>query len=174
MSIKSRIRTIPHYPRAGIMFRDITTLLKDPIGLRTTIDAITERYRAEKIDKVIGIESRGFIFAAPVAYALGAGFVPIRKQGKLPAETISCDYQLEYGSDKIEIHADAIEKGDRVLMIDDLIATGGTMEAAIKLVQEMGGNIVECCFVVDLPNVGGSKRLRQQGHQLYSLCSFDD
>ena len=174
MSIKSRIRTIPHYPRAGIMFRDITTLLKDPIGLRTTIDAITERYRAEKIDKVIGIESRGFIFAAPVAYALGAGFVPIRKQGKLPAETISCDYQLEYGSDKIEIHADAIDKGDRVLMIDDLIATGGTMEAAIKLIQEMGGNIVECCFVVDLPNVGGSKRLRQQGHQLYSLCSFDD
>lgn len=174
MSIKSRIRTIPHYPRAGIMFRDITTLLKDPIGLRTTIDAITERYRAEKIDKVIGIESRGFIFAAPVAYALGAGFVPIRKQGKLPAETISCDYQLEYGSDKIEIHADAIEKGDRVLMIDDLIATGGTMESAIKLIQEMGGNIVECCFVVDLPNVGGSKRLRQQGHQLYSLCSFDD
>lgn len=174
MSIKSRIRTIPHYPRAGIMFRDITTLLKDPIGLRTTIDAITERYRAEKIDKVIGIESRGFIFAAPVAYVLGAGFVPIRKQGKLPAETISCDYQLEYGSDKIEIHTDAIDKGDRVLMIDDLIATGGTMEAAIKLVQEMGGNIVECCFVVDLPNVGGSKRLRQQGHQLYSLCSFDD
>lgn len=174
MSIKSRIRTIPHYPRAGIMFRDITTLLKDPIGLRTTIDAITERYRAEKIDKVIGIESRGFIFAAPVAYVLGAGFVPIRKQGKLPAETISCDYQLEYGSDKIEIHADAIEKGDRVLMIDDLIATGGTMESAIKLIQEMGGNIVECCFVVDLPNVGGSKRLRQQGHQLYSLCSFDD
>lgn len=174
MSIKSRIRTIPHYPRAGIMFRDITTLLKDPIGLRTTIDAITERYRAEKIDKVVGIESRGFIFAAPVAYVLGAGFVPIRKQGKLPAETISCDYQLEYGSDKIEIHTDAIDKGDRVLMIDDLIATGGTMEAAIKLVQEMGGNIVECCFVVDLPNVGGSKRLRQQGHQLYSLCSFDD
>lgn len=174
MSIKSRIRTIPHYPRAGIMFRDITTLLKDPIGLRTTIDAITERYRAEKIDKVIGIESRGFIFAAPVAYVLGAGFVPIRKQGKLPAETISCDYQLEYGSDKIEIHADAIDKGDRVLMIDDLIATGGTMEAAIKLIQEMDGNIVECCFVVDLPNVGGSKRLRQQGHQLYSLCSFDD
>lgn len=174
MSIKSRIRTIPHYPRAGIMFRDITTLLKDPIGLRTTIDAITERYRAEKIDKVVGIESRGFIFAAPVAYVLGAGFVPIRKQGKLPAETISCDYQLEYGSDKIEIHADAIDKGDRVLMIDDLIATGGTMESAIKLIQEMGGNIVECCFVVDLPNVGGSKRLRQQGHQLYSLCSFDD
>lgn len=174
MSIKSRIRTIPHYPREGIMFRDITTLLKDPIGLRTTIDVITERYRTEKINKIIGIESRGFIFAAPVAYALGAGFVPIRKQGKLPAKTISCDYQLEYGSDRIEIHADAIDKGDRILMIDDLIATGGTMEAAIKLVQEMGGNIIECCFVVDLPNVGGSKRLRQQGHQLYSLCSFDD
>ncbi len=174
MSIKSRIRTIPHYPREGIMFRDITTLLKDPVGLRITIDEIAERYRAEKIDKVVGIESRGFIFAAPVAYALGAGFVPIRKQGKLPAETISCDYQLEYGYDKIEIHADAIDKDDRVLMIDDLIATGGTMEAAIKLVQEMGGKIIECCFVIDLPSVGGSTRLRQQDHQLYSLCSFDD
>ncbi|BBL34512.1 adenine phosphoribosyltransferase [Nitrosomonas stercoris] len=156
------------------MFRDITTLLKDPIGLRTTIDTITERYRPQKIDKVIGIESRGFIFAAPVAYTLGAGFVPIRKQGKLPAETISCDYQLEYGCDKIEIHADAINQGDRVLMIDDLIATGGTMEAAIKLVQEMGADIIECCFVIDLPNVGGSQRLRQQGHQLHSLCSFND
>lgn len=156
------------------MFRDITTLLKDPVGLRTTIDVITERYQAQKIDKVIGIESRGFIFAAPVAYTLGAGFVPIRKQGKLPAETISCDYQLEYGCDKIEIHADAIGKGDRVLMIDDLIATGGTMEAAIKLVQEMGANIIECCFVIDLPHAGGSKRLHQQGYQLYSLCSFDD
>jgi len=174
MSIKSLIRTIPHYPREGIMFRDITTLLKDPIGLRMTIDEITERYRTEKIDKVIGIESRGFIFAAPVAYALGVGFVPIRKPGKLPAKTLSCDYQLEYGCDRIEIHADAVEKDDRILLIDDLIATGGTMEAAIKLVQEMGGNVIECCFVVDLPNVGGSERLRQQGYQLHSLCSFSD
>ncbi|MDL1865872.1 adenine phosphoribosyltransferase [Betaproteobacteria bacterium PRO4] len=174
MPIKSRIRTIPHYPREGIMFRDITTLLKDPVGLRTTIEEIVQRYRTEKIDKVAGIESRGFIIGAPVAFALGAGFIPVRKQGKLPAETIGCDYQLEYGHDKVEIHVDAISKGDRVLLVDDLIATGGTMEAAIRLVQEAGGEVVECCFVIDLPNIGGSKRLRQQGHQLFSLCSFED
>lgn len=174
MPIKSRIRTIPHYPREGIMFRDITTLLKDPVGLRTTIEEIVQRYRTEKIDKVAGIESRGFIIGAPVAFALGVGFIPVRKQGKLPAETIGCDYQLEYGHDKVEIHVDAISKGDRVLLVDDLIATGGTMEAAIRLVQEAGGEVVECCFVIDLPNIGGNKRLRQQGHQLFSLCSFED
>lgn len=174
MPIKSRIRTIPHYPHEGIMFRDITTLLKDPVGLRTTIEEIVQRYRTEKIDKVAGIESRGFIIGAPVAFALGVGFIPVRKQGKLPAETIGCDYQLEYGHDKVEIHVDAISKGDRVLLVDDLIATGGTMEAAIRLVQEAGGEMVECCFVIDLPNIGGSKRLRQQGHQLFSLCSFED
>lgn len=174
MTIKSRIRTIPHYPREGIMFRDITTLLKDPVGLRTTIEEISQRYQKEKISKVAGIESRGFIIGAPVAYALGAGFVPIRKQGKLPAETIGCDYQLEYGFDKVEIHVDAIDRGDRVLLIDDLIATGGTMEAAIRLIQETGGTVVECCFVIDLPDVGGSKRLQQQGHKLFSLCSFED
>ncbi len=174
MTIKSHIRTIPHYPREGIMFRDITTLLKDPVGLRTTIEEISQRYQKEKISKVAGIESRGFIIGAPVAYALGAGFVPIRKQGKLPAETIGCDYQLEYGFDKVEIHVDAIDRGDRVLLIDDLIATGGTMEAAIRLIQETGGTVVECCFVIDLPDVGGSKRLQQQGHKLFSLCSFED
>ncbi|SDY80463.1 adenine phosphoribosyltransferase [Nitrosomonas halophila] len=174
MPIKSLIRTIAHYPREGIMFRDITTLLKDPTGLRTTIDQITERYRSEKINKVVGIESRGFIIAAPVAYALGAGFVPVRKPGKLPADTIGCDYQLEYGRDRIEIHVDAIEKNDRVLLIDDLIATGGTMEAAIKLIEEMNGTVIECCLVVDLPTIGGSKRLQQQGHKLFSLCRYDD
>ncbi|MCC6915923.1 adenine phosphoribosyltransferase [Nitrosomonas sp.] len=174
MSIKSRIRTIPHYPRKGIMFRDITTLLKDPVGLRTTIEEIVQRYQKEKISKVAGIESRGFIIGAPVAYALGAGFVPIRKQGKLPAETIGCDYQLEYGFDKVEIHVDAIDKEDRVLLIDDLMATGGTMEAAIRLIRETGGSVVECCVVIDLPNAGGSRRLRQQGYQLFSLCSFED
>jgi len=174
MPIKSRIRTIPHYPHEGIMFRDITTLLKDPVGLRATIEEIVQRYQTEKIDKVAGIESRGFIIGAPVAFALGVGFIPVRKQGKLPAETIGCDYQLEYGHDKVEIHVDAISKGDRVLLVDDLIATGGTMEAAIRLVQEAGGEVVECCFVIDLPNIGGSKRLRQQGHQLFSLCSFED
>lgn len=173
MPIKSRIRTIPHYPHQGIMFRDVTTLLKDPIGLRTTVQEIAERYRTSQIDKVVGIESRGFIIGAPVAYALGLGFVPIRKPGKLPAETIGCDYQLEYGSDRIEIHIDAIQRGERILLVDDLIATGGTMEAAVKLIQEMGGEIVECCFVVDLPDVGGRVRLEKQGLKVFALCQFE-
>jgi adenine phosphoribosyltransferase len=173
MPIKSRIRTIPHYPHEGIMFRDVTTLLKDAVGLRTTIQEIVNRYRASNIDKVVGIESRGFIIGAPVAYALGVGFVPIRKPGKLPAETIGCDYQLEYGSDRIEIHTDAIRKGERILLVDDLIATGGTMEAAVKLIQEMGGEIIECCFVVDLPEVGGRDRLEKQGQKVFALCQFE-
>ncbi|SFI18382.1 adenine phosphoribosyltransferase [Nitrosomonas sp. Nm34] len=173
MPIKSRIRTIPHYPHEGIMFRDVTTLLKDAVGLRTTIQEIVNRYRTSNIDKVVGIESRGFIIGAPVAYALGVGFVPIRKPGKLPAETIGCDYQLEYGSDRIEIHTDAIRKGERILLVDDLIATGGTMEAAVKLIQEMGGEIIECCFVVDLPEVGGRDRLEKQGQKVFALCQFE-
>lgn len=156
------------------MFRDITTLLKDPIGMRSTIEKIVARYRNEKIDKVVGIESRGFIIAAPVAYALGAGFVPVRKQGKLPSTTIGCDYQLEYGHDRVEIHVDAVNENDRVLLIDDLIATGGTMEAALKLMLDMKAKVVECCFVIDLPAVGGAERLKKQGHKLYSLCSFDE
>src|SRR4030065_1760190 len=158
MPIKSRIRTIPHYPHQGIMFRDITTLLKDPIGLRATIQEIVSRYKDVKIDKVAGIESRGFIVGTPVAYQLGLGFVPIRKKGKLPAETVGCDYELEYGTDRIEIHVDAIRKGDRILLVDDLIATGGTAEAAAKLIQDMGGIVVECCFVIDLRGVGGRER----------------
>ncbi|AKH37929.1 MULTISPECIES: adenine phosphoribosyltransferase [Nitrosomonas] len=173
MPIKSRIRTIPHYPHEGIMFRDVTTLLKDAVGLRTTIQEIVNRYRTSNIDIVVGIESRGFIIGAPVAYALGVGFVPIRKPGKLPAETIGCDYQLEYGSDRIEIHTDAIRKGERILLVDDLIATGGTMEAAVKLIQEIGGEIIECCFVVDLPEVGGRDRLEKQGQKVFALCQFE-
>ena len=173
MPIKSRIRTIPHYPHQGIMFRDITTLLKDPIGLRSTVQEILHRYQGMKIDKIAGIESRGFIVGAPVAYALGLGFVPIRKKGKLPAATVGRDYELEYGKDRIEIHVDAIQPGDRVLLIDDLIATGGTAEAATKLIGDMGGVIVECCFVVDLPEVGGRARLEKHGHKVFSLCQFD-
>ncbi len=172
MSIKSRIRTIPHYPHQGIMFRDITTLLKDPIGLRATIQEIASRYQELKIDKVAGIESRGFIIGTPVAYQLGLGFIPIRKKGKLPAATIGRDYQLEYGSDRIEIHVDAIQPGDRILLIDDLIATGGTAEAAAGLIQEMGGEVVECCFVIDLPDVGGRVRLEKLGHKVFALCEF--
>lgn len=172
MPIKSRIRTIPHYPHDGIMFRDITTLLKDPIGLRATIQEITKRYENVKIDKVVGIEARGFIVGTPVAYELGVGFVPVRKQNKLPAETVGRDYQLEYGSDRIEIHVDAIQPGDRVLLVDDLIATGGTALAAVNLIQDMGGEVLECCFVIDLPDVGGRARLEANGQKVFALCEF--
>ena len=173
MPIKSKIRTVPDYPKKGIMFRDITTLLKDPVGLRTTIHEIINRYKDMKIDKVAGIESRGFIVGTPVAYELGLGFVPIRKKGKLPAETVGRDYELEYGTDRIEIHVDAIQKGDRVLLVDDLIATGGTAEAATKLIQDMGGIVVECCFVIDLPDIGGRARLEKLGHKVFALCEFE-
>ena len=173
MPIKSRIRTIPHYPKQGIMFRDITTLLKDPVGLRLTIDEIVKRYKRHKVSKVAGIESRGFIIGAPVAYLLGVGFIPIRKKGKLPGETIGHDYELEYGADRIEIHTDAIAKGERILLIDDLIATGGTAEAAATLIRKMGGEIIECCFVVDLPDIGGRKRLEKLGLKVFTLCEFE-
>jgi adenine phosphoribosyltransferase len=173
MNIKSRIRTIPDYPKPGVMFRDITTLLKDPVGFQFTIQQIVDRYRSWKIDKVAAIESRGFIIGAPVAYALGLGFVPIRKQGKLPGEAIGHDYQLEYGQARIEMHVDAIEPGDRVLVLDDLIATGGTAEAASQLIRKMGGTVVECCFIIDLPDLGGSKRLQAQGLDVFSLCEFE-
>ena len=173
MAIKTLIRTIPHYPKQGIMFRDITTLLKDPAGMRMTIEQIVHRYKGHKISKVAGIESRGFIIGAPVAFLLGVGFVPIRKKGKLPYETIGHDYELEYGVDRVEIHTDAIAKGERVLLVDDLIATGGTAQAAATLIQKMGGEIVECCFVIDLPDVGGRKRLEKLGLGVFSLCEFE-
>ncbi|MCG6933949.1 MAG: adenine phosphoribosyltransferase [Gallionella sp.] len=173
MPIKSRIRTVPHYPKQGVQFRDITTLLKDPVGLRATVDELARRYRDMKIDKVAGIESRGFIVGAPLAYVLGKGFIPIRKKGKLPAETIGHDYELEYGTDRIEIHTDAIQKGDRVLLVDDLIATGGTAEAACTLIEKMGGKIVECSFIIDLPDIGGRARLEKHGQKVFSLCEFE-
>lgn len=173
MPIKSRIRTIPHYPHQGIMFRDITTLLKDPIGMRSTVQELVHRYQQVKIDKIAAIESRGFIVGAPLAYALGLGFVPIRKKGKLPAATVGQDYDLEYGRDRIEVHVDAIHPGERILLVDDLIATGGTAEAACKLLADMGGQVVECCFVVDLPDVGGRARLEKHGHKVFALCQFD-
>jgi adenine phosphoribosyltransferase len=173
MPIKSRIRTVPHYPKPGVMFRDITTLLKDPVGFQVTINELAKRYAGVKIDQVAGIEARGFIVGAALAYQLGVGFVPIRKKGKLPAETIGHDYELEYGTDRIEIHVDAVSQGERVLLVDDLIATGGTAEAACKLIASMGGQIVECCFVIDLPDLGGRARLEKQGHKVFSLCEFE-
>ena len=173
MTIKTLIRTIPHYPHQGIMFRDITTLLKDPVGLPSTVDQIASRYKGQRISKVAGIESRGFIIGTPVAYLLGVGFVPIRKKGKLPAETIGHDYELEYGADRIEIHTDAISPGERVLLVDDLIATGGTAEAAVALIRKMGAELVECCFIIDLPDVGGRKRLEKLGVKVFALCEFE-
>jgi len=173
MSIKSLTRTVPHYPKEGIMFRDITTLLKDPLGLKLMVGELADRYKGRRIDKIAGIEARGFIVGAPLAYLLGVGFVPIRKQGKLPSETIGHDYELEYGTDRIEIHTDAIEAGDQVLLVDDLIATGGTAEAATHLISQMGGQIIECAFVIDLPDLGGKKRLEKLGHSVFALTEFE-
>ena len=173
MSIKSKIRTIKNYPIDGVMFRDITTLFKDPEGLREAINIFAERYKDMQIDKIAAIESRGFLIGAPLAYLLNVGLVLIRKPGKLPAETIKEDYKLEYGSDQIEIHIDAIKEGERVLIVDDLIATGGTVEAAVKLVQKMKGEVLECCFIIDLPDIGGSRKLESMGQNIFSLCEFE-
>lgn len=173
MPIKSRIRTIPHYPKPGVMFRDITTLLKDAEGFRLTINSLAERYRDAPIDRVAGIEARGFILGSALAYALGVGFVPIRKKGKLPGRTLTAQYSLEYGVDSIEIHVDAIEAGQRVLLVDDLIATGGTALGAVSLIELSGGVIHECCFIVDLPALGGSARLQERGLSHFSLTTFE-
>ena len=173
MSIKSRIRTIENYPIEGVMFRDITTLLKDPIGLRSSIDAFVNRYKDLQIDKVVAIESRGFIIGAPLAYLLNIGLVLIRKPGKLPSNTIKQNYELEYGTDCIEVHTDAINEGDKVLIVDDLIATGGTAEAAVKLMHKMNGEVIECCFVIDLPDIGGRARLENMGEKVFTLCEFE-
>jgi len=173
MSIKSKIRTIENYPIKGVMFRDITTLLKDPEGLRDSINKLVDRYKDLNIDKIVAIESRGFIIGAPLAYLLNVGLVLIRKPGKLPAETIDQDYKLEYGTDRIEVHVDAIEEGEKVLIVDDLIATGGTAEATVRLVQKMKGDIVECCFIIDLPDIGGRDRLENMGQKVFTLCEFE-
>jgi len=175
MPIKSRIRTIEDYPKKGIMFRDITTLIKDPVGFRLVIDNFTQHYIDGKVkfDVIVGIESRGFILGGALAYTLGKGFVPIRKKGKLPAKTVKQEYELEYGTDIIEIHEDAINKGDRVLLIDDLLATGGTALASASLIEQLGGKIAEMAFIVNLPDVGGEKKLQGKGYKLYCLTEFE-
>jgi adenine phosphoribosyltransferase len=173
MTIKTLIRTIPHYPKQGIMFRDITTLLKNSVGFTHTIESLARRYADAKPDKVAGIESRGFIIGAALAFRLGAGFVAIRKKGKLPGQTFGYDYDLEYGQDRVEMHVDAVEAGERVLLADDILATGGTAEAAAALIEQAGGSVVECCFVVDLPDLGGKKRLQEKGYGVFALCEFE-
>lgn len=171
--IKSRIRTIPDYPIEGIMFRDITTLLQDPKGFRRAVDEIVYTYAGQTIDKVVGIDARGFILGGAVAHQLSVGFVPVRKAGKLPHKTYAETYELEYGTDELHIHEDAVEPGETVLLIDDLIATGGTALAAVKLIRQCGGNIVGCCFVIDLPDLGGAQKLRDEGLPVHALCAYE-
>lgn len=171
--IKSSIKSIPNYPKEGIIFRDITTLLELPAAFKATVDLIVEQYRNKGITKVLGTESRGFIFGAPVALALGLPFELVRKPKKLPRETISQSYQLEYGQDTLEMHIDAISDGDNVLIIDDLLATGGTVEATVKLVQRLGGVVKHAAFVINLPELGGEKRLNNLGVDCYTLVNFE-
>ncbi len=170
--IKDKIRTVPDWPKPGIMFRDITTLLNDQAGLKMTINLLYERYKDMPIDIVAGIESRGFIIGSAIAYKLSAGFVPIRKKGKLPAKTITQEYALEYGTDQVEIHQDAIQAGQNVLLIDDLIATGGTALAATQLIKKLAGNIIECAFIINLPNLGGLNKLKNEGYKTFNLVEF--
>ncbi len=175
MSIKSRIRTIQDHPKKGIMFRDITTLIKDPVGFRLVIDNFTQRYIKGDInfDLIVGIEARGFIIGGALSYTLGKGFVPIRKRGKLPAEVVRHEYELEYGTDTVEVHKDAITKGSRILLVDDLLATGGTALAAAALIEKLGGTVTEMAFIVNLPDVGGYKKLKDKGYNAYFLTEFE-
>ena len=163
---------MPDFPRPGVQFRDITTLLKDAAGFRAVVDRFADAYRGTAIDKVAAIESRGFIVGAPLAATLRVGFVPIRKRGKLPAENFGQDYELEYGADRLEMHRDAVAGGERVLVVDDLVATGGSAEAALQLIAAAGGVIVGCAFVIDLPDLGGRAKLERRGVPTMALCSF--
>ena len=171
IEIRDSIRSIPGWPIEGVIFRDITTLMQNPDINRKATDIFFDRYKKMDIDKVVGIDARGFVFGAILAHQLHVGFVPVRKKGKLPHKTISESYSLEYGKDTLEIHEDAIVKGERVVIMDDLIATGGTIGATVKLVEKIGGVIVECAFVVELPDLNGRKRLN--GHKLFSIVEFE-
>ena len=172
-TVRDYIRTIVDFPHEGIMFRDVTTLFADPRGFRICIDELLHPYAGAPIDKVVGLEARGFIIGGAIAHQLSVGFVPIRKKGKLPGATLSQDYQLEYGEAVMEIHTDAIDAGEKVLVVDDLLATGGTAEAGIKLLEQMGANIIGCAFIVDLPELGGRAKLEALGMDVHALCAFD-
>ncbi|MCV2882890.1 adenine phosphoribosyltransferase [Actibacterium sp. XHP0104] len=172
-TVKDYIRTIVDFPHEGIMFRDVTTLFADPRGFRMAIDQMLHPYAGMPIDKVVGLEARGFILGGAIAHQLSLGFVPVRKKGKLPGAVISEEYTLEYGEAVVEIHDDAIQPGERVLLVDDLLATGGTAEAGIKLIERLGGEIVGCAFVIDLPDLGGRARLEKMGMDVHALCDFD-
>ena len=173
MDYAALIRTIPDHPKPGIQFRDITTLLEDPLGLRLSVQQVAGAFDAGGVDKVAGIEARGFILGGAVALELEAGFVAVRKAGKLPHTTLGVDYDLEYGTDRVEIHTDAIRAGERVLVVDDLIATGGTALASVELIEQAGGRVVGCAFIVDLPDLGGAARLRERGLEVHALCAFE-
>jgi adenine phosphoribosyltransferase len=172
-TVKDYIRTIVDFPHEGILFRDVTTLFADPRGFRMAIDQMLHPYAGQRIDKVVGLEARGFILGGAIAHQLGTGFVPIRKKGKLPGTTISQDYKLEYGEAIVEIHDDAIQAGETILLVDDLLATGGTAEAGISLIERLGGKILGCAFIVDLPELGGRALLEKMGMDVHILCEFE-
>ena len=172
-TVQDYIRTIPDFPHAGIMFRDVTTLFADARGFRMAIDQLLHPYAGEEIDKVVGLEARGFILGGAIAHQLSVGFVPIRKKGKLPGATIAQDYTLEYGTATMEVHDDALQPGEKVLLVDDLLATGGTAEAGIKLIEQLGAEVVGCAFIVDLPDLGGRKKLQALGMNVHALCAFE-
>jgi adenine phosphoribosyltransferase len=173
MNLKTLVRTVPDFPKAGIRFRDITPLLASPAGLRASVGALADRL-AGKVDKVVGIEARGFIFGAAIAHAIGVGFVPVRKPGKLPHTAHGHDYELEYGTNRVEMHVDGLARGERVAVVDDLLATGGTALAAVALVERCGAQVVECGFVIELLDLPGRKRLEQAGHKVHALCGFTE
>jgi adenine phosphoribosyltransferase len=172
-TVKDYIRTIVDFPHEGILFRDVTTLFADPRGFRMCVDQLLAPYAGMRIDKVAGLEARGFILGGAVAHQLSTGFIPIRKKGKLPGAVISESYTLEYGEATVEVHDDAILPGEKVLLVDDLLATGGTAEAGIKLIERLGAQVVGCAFVVDLPDLGGRKKLQAMGMEVHALCAFD-
>lgn len=171
MDLKKSIRTVHNWPVEGVMFRDITTLTQNPEALREACDIFYERYKDLSLDKIVGIDARGFIFGAVLAYKLGIGFIPVRKKGKLPYDTISATYSLEYGEDTVEMHVDSINKGERVVIVDDLIATGGTMHATTQLVEQLEGEIIECAFIIDLPDLKGKEKIKD--YKVFCLMEFE-